>query len=251
MDIVVYSLSKEILIFSSVIIVSLISLIGITVLSIEQKKFNQFIILMISLAAGAIFGEVFIHLLPESMKEQGTLKTLIFVTFGLVSFFILEKYLIWRNAKNKNSVLPVGQMSIFADGICNFLDGFLIATAYLVSIPLGIATTVAVIFHEIPQEIGEFGILLKSGFSKLQALFFNCVSATLAIFGAFIAVVIGMSFEEYLVYILAFVAGAYIYMFGKGIFPILKEEIGSSKPALQLLAIGIGVGAVLLIACVK
>ncbi|MGI9534472.1 MAG: ZIP family metal transporter, partial [Thermodesulfobacteriota bacterium] len=151
--------SKEFYILVSVLIVSFISLASIFALYLNDKKYNTIIILMISLALGALLGEVFIHILPESFAGQGKLKTIVLVLFGLISFFVLEKYLLWRNLKNKSNIKTVGQMSLFADGICNFTDGFIIGAAYLVSIPLGVATTFAVCFHEIPQEIGEFGVL--------------------------------------------------------------------------------------------
>ena len=105
---------------------------------------------MISLAVGALLGEVFLHILPESFEHQGIFKTGLLALFGLLSFFVLEKYLFWRNLKNESELKTVGQMSLFADGICNFTDGFIIGAAYLVSIPLGVATTFAVCIHEIP-----------------------------------------------------------------------------------------------------
>lgn len=242
--------SKEIFIIASVILVSLISLVGIFMLSLNEKRLNRVVIVMISLAVGALLGDVFIHLLPESLNEQGKLRTFVLVVFGLLSFFALEKYLIWRNLKNKKNIHPVGHMSLFADGLHNFTDGFVIGAAYLASIPLGLATTLAVVFHEVPQEIGEFGVLLKAGFSKSQALFFNFVSASLAIIGAIIAILIGISFKGITVLVVAFAAGAYIYIVGSGLIPILRREAGSSKVSVLFLAFGVGVGVMLLIACV-
>ena len=243
--------SKEFYILLSVIMVSLISVGAIFTLFMNNKSYNTVIILMISLAVGALLGEVFIHLLPESMEGQGIMKTALLVLFGLISFFILEKYLLWRNLKNKSKIKPVGQMSLLADGICNFTDGLIIGIAYFVSIPIGVATTIVVCIHEIPQEIGEFGVLIKSGFTKTQAIFFNLASASIAILGALIAIYIGYSFRSTTHLIFAFVAGAYIYIVGFGLFPLLKKEIKSSSAARHFLAMGIGIGIMLLIACVE
>ena len=244
-------MSKEFYILASVLTVSLISVIAIITIYFNNKKYNTVVILMISLAVGAMLGEVFIHILPESLANQGKLKTVILVSFGLVSFFILEKYLLRMNLKNQNSLKTVGQMSLFADGICNFTDGFIIGAAYLVSIPLGVATTFAVCIHEIPQEIGEFGILIKSGFSRTQAIFFNIASASIAILGALAAIYIGISFKNTSYLIIAFGAGAYIYIIGFGLIPILKKEFKSSRAVAHFLAMGIGLGIMLLIACVE
>ena len=242
---------REFYIILSVLIVSLISLSAIIALYFNKKSFNAVLIIMISLAVGALTGEVFIHILPESMAEQGKLKTALLVLFGIISFFILEKYLLWRNIKSKSSLKPVGQMSLFADGICNFADGFIIGAAYLISVPLGVATTFAVCIHEIPQEIGEFGVLIKSGFSRMQAVFFNLTSAFIAIFGALIAIYIGFSFKGASTLIFAFVAGAYIYIVGFGLFPLVKKEIKTPRAAMHFLAMGIGLGIMFLIACVE
>ena len=244
--------SKESYILMSVLIVSLISITAIFMLFINNKKrYNTIVILMICLAVGALLGEIFVHILPESLAGQGKLNTIILVLFGLISFFILEKCLLWRNLKKKSSIKTVGQMSLVTDGIHNFLDGFIIGAAYLVSIPLGVATTFAVCIHEIPMEIGEFGVLIKSGFSKTQAIFFNLASASTAILGAFVAIYVGFSFKNTSDLIVAFVAGAYIYIIGFGLFPLLKREFKSSMGAVHFLAIGFGLGMMSLIACVE
>ena len=248
---IVTQFSKEFYILLSVLVVSLISIAAIFTLFMNNKRYNTVIILMISLAVGALLGEVFIHLLPESLEGQGMVKTALLVLFGLISFFILEKYLLWRNLKNRSKIKPVGQMSLFADGICNFTDGLVIGLAYLVSIPLGIATTVAVGIHEIPQEIGEFGVLIKSGFTKTQAIFFNLASASIAILGALFAIYIGFIFKNTSHLIFAFVAGAYIYIVGFGLFPLLKKEIKSPRAAGHFLAMAVGIGIMFLIACVE
>lgn len=244
--------SRELYILASVLIVSLTSITMILTLFIKNSKsYNTIVILMVSLAVGGILGQIFIHILPESTAEQGTLKTAVLVLFGIISFFVLEKCLLWRNLKNKNSIKTVGQMSLLADGIHNFMDGFIIGSAYLISVPLGIATTFAVCIHEVPLEIGEFCILIKSGFSKTQAILFNLASASTAVLGAFVAMYIGLSLNKTSDMIFAFVAGAYIYIVGFGLLPLLKNELKLSRVTRHFLAMGTGLGIMLLITVVK
>lgn len=243
--------SREFYIILSVVTVSLLSVSAIFTLFFNNKKYNTIVILMISLAVGSLLGEVFLHILPESLTHQGTIKTGLLVLFGLLSFFVLEKYLLWRNLKSESRIKPLGQMSLFADGICNFTDGFVIGAAYLVSIPLGVATTFAVCVHEIPQEIGEFGILIKSGYTRMQALYFNLTSASIAIVGALIAIYIGFRFKDTSHLIIAFGAGAYIYIIGFGLIPLLRKEFKSPRAVSHFLAMGVGIGIMLLIACVE
>lgn len=254
MTVFLSTFSKEACILASVVLVSLISLVGIFLISMSEKKLNRFVVLMISVAIGALLGDVFIHILPESLEEQGKVRTLVMVVFGLSTFFGFEKYLQWRNLKNScrnpNRIHPVGHMSLFADGLCNFTDGFVIGAAYLISIPLGLATTLAVIFHEIPQEIGEFGILLKAGFSKTKAILFNFVSASFAILGAVTAIVVGQSFKGVSMLIVAFTAGAYLYLVSS-LIPIIKKESNVYRSATHYTAIGMGACIMLLIACVE
>lgn len=242
----------EFYILASVLIISLISLAAMFTLFIKNNKiYNTIAILTISLAAGGLLGEVFIHILPESTAEQGMLKTTLLVLFGLVAFFILEKFLLWRNLKNKSGIKTVGQMSLLTYGIHNFMDGFVIGAAYLISIPLGIATTLAVCIHEIPMEIGEVGILVKSGFSRAQVILFNLASSSTAILGALLAIYIGVRLKNTPTLVFTFMAGAYIYIIGFGLFPLLKNELRSSRATGHFLAMGMGIGVMLLIACME
>lgn len=244
--------SRELYILASVLILSLTSITAIFTLFIkDSKKHNSIMILMVSLALGGILGQIFLHILPESTAEQGMLKTAVLFLFGIISFFVLERYFLWRNLKNKSNIKAVGQMSLLADGMCNFMDGFIIGSAYMVSVPLGIATTVAVCIHEIPLELGEFGVLVKSGFSRTQAILFNLASASTSVLGAFAAIYIGLSLNKASDMIFAFVAGAYIYIVGFGLLPLLKNELKLSRVTRHFLAMSIGVGIMFLIAGIK
>ena len=163
---------------ASVFIISLISLIGIFTLSIKIKRLNEALLYMVSFSAGALFGDAFIHLLPETVEEYGFgIKTSLFVILGITFSFVVEKFIHWHHCHDleckEHSHQPFVYMNLFGDGVHNFIDGLIIGASYLVSIPVGIATTVAVVLHEIPQEIGDFGVLVHGGFSKAKALFYN------------------------------------------------------------------------------
>ena len=167
---------------SSVFAISLLSFAGVLLpLAFNRKRMQP---LVVGLAVGAMFGDTFIHLLPESFERSvSPLATSLYCLAGLGIFFVLEKFLLWRHDhadEHTHPIHPVGYLNLIADGIHNFMDGILIGASYLVSIPIGIGTTIAVCFHEIPQEIGDFGVLLHAGFTRTQALWLNFLTASLA-----------------------------------------------------------------------
>src|SRR5690349_16020238 len=162
---------------ASVLVVSLISLIGLATIAVSERKVQQIIFIMVGLATGSLFGDAFIHLVPQAFKRpHSQVETSLFVLAGLFIFFVLEKFLLWRHEhvlESRDHIRPVGYMNLFADAIHNFIDGLIIGASYLVSLRIGIATTLAVVSHEIPHELGNFFVLLYAGFSRKKALLFN------------------------------------------------------------------------------
>lgn len=229
----------------SVIIVSLISLIGILTLTVNEKRLTKILLFLISFSAGALLGDAFIHLLPETVEKYGfSLNVSLYFLSGILIFFILEKFIQWRHCHIPTSEKhphPYAFMNLIGDGMHNLLDGMVIAGSYLASIPLGIATTVAVIFHEIPQEIGDFSVLLHGGFSKAKALFFNFLSALTAIIGAVIVLLIGINIDNFLIFILPFTAGGFVYIASSDLIPELHKETDIKKSTLQLFGIILGI----------
>ncbi|MEX2012168.1 MAG: ZIP family metal transporter [Patescibacteria group bacterium] len=200
----------------SVGLVSLVSLVGIFVISFGENKIGSRLMLtfLVSLAVGALLGDLLIHLLPEIYKEVGV-RSAFYVVSGFLVFFILEKVLHWRHEhsqKDTSRIEPFGVMNLVADGVHNFIDGALVAASYLVSIPVGIATTIAVVLHEIPQELGDYGILRVAGFSKRAALGLNFGSALLAVLGAVAVLASGVDLDKYGPLILAFTSGGFVYL---------------------------------------
>ncbi len=242
----------------SVIIISLISFIGIFALGLKRKVLDKLVLFLVSFAAGALFGGAFLHLLPEIVEETGfTLSISLYFLSGILIFFILEKFIHWRHChKNpevcekhslKNKPRSIAYMIIIGDSVHNFIDGMIIAASYMLSIPLGIATTLAVLFHEIPQEIGDFGVLVHGGFTKKKALVMNFLSALTAVVGAIFILIIGKNFTNITQFLIPFTAGGFIYIAGSDLIPELHKETKISKSLLQLLGIVAGIAVMMIL----
>jgi zinc and cadmium transporter len=239
----------------SVLLVSIISFIGVFTLSIKTKNLKTILIYLISFSAGALLGDAFIHLIPEAAEKSGfTLNLSAYILTGIAIFFILEKVIHWqhchRHVLEEGHIHPFAYTNLVGDGLHNFLDGIIIAASFLISIPAGIATTLAVILHEIPQEIGDFGVLLHAGFTKSKALLLNFASALIAILGAIITFVFANQIENIELILVPIAAGGFIYIASSDLIPELhKDSDKLSKSLLQLIAflLGIAVMAALLL----
>ena len=238
----------------SVIIVSLISLIGLASISIKEERLRKILIYLVSFSAGALLADAFIHLLPEAVNESGfTLKISIYTLLGIGLSFVMEKIIHWHHCHHTHStecleehhhhveVAPFAKMNLIGDTVHNFIDGLIIGGSYLVSLPLGLATTFAVILHEIPQEIGDFGILLHGGYTRKSALFLNFITALTAILGATIAILISDIIPHLTNFLIPFAAGSFIYIAGSDLVPELHKETNAKKSAIQLLVSIFGV----------
>ena len=237
--------------FISVFLVSLVSLVGVFTFLIKKEEVKKVSMLLVSFAAGALFGDAFIHLLPESFRKLGiNLTTSLLILLGILVFFILEKFLHWRHCHQPTSrkhLHPLATMNLIGDALHNFIDGLLIGAAYMISLPIGITTTLAIILHEIPQEIGDFGVLIHAGFSIKKALLFNLLSAMVAFLGMTASLFIGPHIENYASFILPVMAGGFIYIAGSDLIPELKYEC-EAKPSLWqfiLIIFGISIMALL------
>lgn len=236
---------------ASVGVVSLISLIGIFTLAIQQDRLQRTLFYLISFSAGALLGDVFIHILPEIMDGEAALSSGIYILIGIMVFFVLERVLMWHHShsSHKEEIHSMVYLTIFGDALHNFLDGVVIAAAFLVSIPIGIATATAVIFHEIPQEIGQFAILVHGGWSRKKALLYNFFSALTSVVGALIALIFAQKFEEAPAFLLGIAAASFIYVAMSDLIPELQKEKQIRRFILQLIWMtsGIAVMAVLLL----
>ncbi|NQU77820.1 ZIP family metal transporter [Candidatus Falkowbacteria bacterium] len=240
----------------SVLVVGFISLIGIITLALKVDRLKKILFFLVAFSAGALLGDVFIHIIPEISKNTGiTFNISIYFLSGLIGFFILEKFLAWRHCHDldckENAHHRLATMNLVGDGFHNFIDGMLIAGSYLVSVPLGITTTIAVIAHEIPQELGDFGILIHSGYTPRRAVFYNFISALIAVLGALFILAVNSSIENLTQILLPFTAGGFIYIAGSGIIPELHKEVHPRKSLVQLLGIILGIVIMSLLLFIK
>jgi len=231
---------------ASAFIVSLVALIGIFTLGIKIEKMRKILIYLVSFSAGALLGDAFIHLLPELVELAGgfNVKVSLYVLFGILIFFILEKVVHWQHCHmpiTKTHVHEFTYMVLIGDLVHNFIDGLIIAGSYLISIPVGIATSVAVFLHEIPQEIGEFGILLHGGFSKKKALTLNFLTALTIILGVIAGLSLANFFGNIEIFLISLAIGGFIYIAGSDLIPELHKHTEIKTSILQILAFIIGI----------
>lgn len=236
----------------SVVFVSLLSLLAIVVLWLKPKTLKKLLHPLISLAVGGLLGDAFLHLIPESFeKSKNTTWVSLLVLAGLFIFLLLEKTMHYyhhhEHDHSQEDVHPYGYLSLIASGLHNFIDGLLIGASYLASFPLGLATTLAVILHEIPHELGDFSVLVNAGFKPSKALLFNFLSALLAIAGAVFALTVSSNPQAVTQIVLPITAGGFIYIAGSDLIPELHKESKRSAIIIQLLAMALGTVLMLLI----
>ncbi|MGQ9468756.1 MAG: ZIP family metal transporter [Nitrososphaerales archaeon] len=225
----------------STFLVSLLSFIGVLFLSLNDKLLNKLLLILVAFASGTLLGGAFLHLLPESFA-LGSDEVFIFALLGIMLFFVIEKFLRWRHCHDgKCDIHAFTYLNLIGDGIHNWIDGMIIAASFITSIELGIVTTFAIATHEIPQEIGDFGILVYGGFEKTRALFYNFISAVTAILGAIFTYYLIPYTEYFVTLLLPFTAGGFIYIAATDLLPEMrkKERMGDSIVQLTVLSIGI------------
>jgi zinc and cadmium transporter len=227
----------------SVLAVSLVSLTGIIIFSLKKELKEEILLALIAFASGSLIGGAFLHLLPEAINGWKTESVMLFAVIGMLLFFLIEKILFWRHChEGKCPVHTFTYMSLIGDGIHNLLDGMIIAIAYLTSIPLGIAATIAILAHEVPQEISDFAVLVYGGFKKTKALLFNFLSALTAFLGAGLAFLFSENIEGFQVMLLALAAGGFIYIASTGLIPELHKKKKNIDSVIQLVFLLTGIG---------
>lgn len=226
-------------------VVSAISLVGALALVVTAERLERGLIVLISFAAGALLGDAFLHLLPEIANSgSGIDSTTAFVLLaGLIAFFVVEKILHWHHAHlpHKEIIHPVATINLIGDGVHNFLDGAIVAAAFAISTRLGVATAVAVALHEIPQELGDFGILVHAGMRPRRALVLNFSSGLAAVVGGVTTLSLASLGGIERVF-LPFSAGAFIYIASTDLIPELHKEPDLRRSAVQLAALLVGIG---------
>lgn len=234
--------------------ISLISLVGLFSLSVAEARLRRVLFVFVALAAGALLGDAFLHLIPEAVESLDAHAVSLAVLAGIMSFFLLEKALRWHHSHGEEEfsqdhghIHPLGRLVLTSDAVHNFVDGLAIGAAFIVSPALGIATTLAIALHEIPQEVGDFALLLHAGYSRAKALFINLVSGLISVLGTLVAFWMYGSMEHALPLIGGFSAGMFIYIAAADLVPELHATTGIQRSVIQILAILVGLGAMFLL----
>ncbi|MDD5574932.1 MAG: ZIP family metal transporter [Candidatus Omnitrophica bacterium] len=232
---------------SASILVSLISLIGVLSLFFNEKFLDKMLLLFVGFGAGGLIGGAFLHLMPEAVEKTGdALQVFTYVILGFVFFFILEKYLYWRHChKGKCEIHAFTYLNLIGDGIHNFIDGLIIGASFFTDRQLGIAATAAIIMHEIPQELGDFGVLVYGGFSKSRALTFNFFSALTAVLGTGIGYLSASRTGSFSLVLLPVAAGGFIYIASCDLVPELHKQADIKKSTMAMLFFMLGIALML------
>ncbi len=225
------------------LMISLFSLCGAVGFVLRDKILNKISMFLVAFSTGALLGGAFFHLLPEAAEKMDYIEINAYLLIGIALFYLLERILKWRHCHSEKdcNVHTFTYMSLIGDGIHNFIDGLVIVSAFCVNFEVGLATTVAIASHEIPQELGDFGVLIHGGFSKSKALFWNFVSALTAIVGVIIGYCLVKNIDNASLLLLPFAAGGFVYIAMSDLIPELHKEPGLRKSlySFALLVLGL------------
>jgi zinc and cadmium transporter len=229
-------------IFLATALVSLVSLSGVFFLSLREALLARLSALLVAFASGALLGGAFFHLLPESLSP-GDDEPLLALVAAVLFFFALEKYLCWRHCHDARcEVHTFTYLNLIGDGIHNFLDGLIIAGAFLASTELGVVTTAVVLFHEVPQELGEFGVLIYGGFTRARAILLNLLSGLTAVAGGAVGYFFSFHVQNLHSYLLPFAAGAFAYIALADLIPELHKQRSPRESIAQFGVMLLGAG---------
>jgi len=227
--------------------VSLVSLIGISSLLLREGWLNKILFMLIGFSAGGLIGGAFLHLLPEALEQAASQIVFSYLILGFIGFFILEKYLHWRHCHEANCLVHAfTYLNLIGEGIHNFTDGLVIGASFLVGINFGIITTLMIIMHEIPHEIGNFGVLVYGGFSKFKALYYNFATALTCVLGAIAGYFVSAHIQNFSPFLLPFTAGGFIYIAACDLVPELHKQKDLKKSAASMFAFLCGIIFILL-----
>lgn len=228
----------------SVFIISLLSLIGIITLVINKNLLNKYLTYLVGFSAGGLLGDTFFHLLPEGLEKGFTHEVSFYILGGILTLFVVEKIIRWRHChhiNHKGHKHTYTYMNLIGDALHNFIDGLVIGGAYLVNIPIGIATTLAVIFHEIPQEIGDFAVLVHGGFKSKKALYYNFLTALTSVIGVLAAFGLSNYVGSLAKFLVLFASGHFIYIACSDLIPELNKTVEPKKSLLEGISIILGI----------
>ncbi len=215
----------------------LTGLIGIFSLWMKDRLLKKLLMILVAFSAGALLSGAFFHLLAESLVSLPVTIVFAFMMVGFIIFFIVERFLHWHHCHEEREckVHPVSYLIIIGDGIHNFIDGIIIGASFLVNVHFGIITTLLILAHEIPQELGNFGVLVYSGFGKVKALIYTFISQLTCVIGGIASYLLSERIQGVIPFVLPFAAGGFIYIAASDLVPELHKE-----PKLKKLLVSFG-----------
>ena len=230
------------LIILSCLLISLCVWVAVLLLYFKKETLSKITLLLVSLSAGALLGGAFFHLLPEGAEKLEPNLLFLIVVISFILFFFLEKLLFWRHChEGECHVHTFGYMNLVGDSIHNFIDGVVIASTFLIDIKLGFITTFIIAIHEIPQEIGDFGVLIHAGFNKTKALILNFLVALTVVLGGIAGYFASFTLNQTIPYLLPFAAGGFIYIAASDLMPEIKKETNLKKSLLSFFVFILGI----------
>jgi zinc and cadmium transporter len=227
----------------------LVAIIGAIFFLTVNKHFQKSLIYFVSFTTGALLGGAFIHFIPEAASELSLTKTTILTLSGFIIFFLLETYLHWHHCHThdcdehdnpKEETKPFAKLLLYGDSIHNFIDGVIIAGSFIISIPLGIITSLLIIAHELPQEISDFAVLIYGGFSKKKALIYNFLSQLTAVLGGILGYLF-LSVRDQAIFLLPIAAGGFLHIAISDLIPEIFKENDPLKRLINMLIIVAGI----------
>ena len=230
-------------------LISLSVWLAVLFLFFKKQTLLKITMSLVSLSAGALIGGAFLHLLPEASEVIEAEKLFFIVLIAFVGFFLIEKMFHWRHChKESCEIHTFGYMNLVGDSLHNFIDGLVIASAFIVDFKLGIVTAIAIALHEIPQEIGDFGVLIHAGFNKAKALMLNYAVASVIILGGIVGYFASVYIENIVPYLLPIAAGGFIYIASSDLMPEIRKETNFKK---SIFSFGIFLLGIILMFAVK
>jgi zinc and cadmium transporter len=226
---------------------SAIAWVGLVTAALREEQLKALLLPLVAFAAGSLLGGALLHLLPEAVAARGPgLGTFLPALGGFALFFLMEQFLSWHHGHSVEAVAkqPVTYLILLADGLHNFIGGLAIGASFMVSTEVGVITWIAAAAHEIPQELGDFGILIRGGWGKLQALVANFVSAATIVPGALLAYYLSADFD--ITFLLSFAAGNFIYIAASDLIPEVKHDRLLRNNLIHFGAFILGVSVILL-----
>jgi zinc and cadmium transporter len=235
-------MSELTLIILSTFALSLITFVSVILLSFKEKLLKSIIFSLVAIAAGTMLGSSFLHLLPESMEFLPPRIVLKATLMSMLGFYLLEKIMHWHHPHNEEGhVHTFGYLNLFGDIIHNFIDGLILASAFVVDIRLGFITLFALALHEIPQELSDFAVLIYAGFTKKKAIIVNFLAGVSSVLGGIVGYFLSHSVETFVPYLLPIAAGGFLYIATSDLVPEIKKErdFTRSMTATIMLMLGI------------